>query len=76
MSELIYSAVWLVFTVSCGLILIPQEQRTSGYLRGLAQCFGVGVAVECMFLAALWFIFLACAVVFWVCMMLLVVFLA
>lgn len=68
MSELIYSAVWLVLTVSCGLILIPREQRTSGYLGGLAQGFGVGVAVECIFLAGLALM----AGVFWVCMMLLV----
>ena len=71
MSELIYSAVWLVLTVSIGVLMVsflPQEQRTSGYLVGLAQGLGVGVAVECMFLAGLALI----AGVFWVCAMLLV----
>ena len=52
MTELIYSAVWLVLTVSIGELVVsflPAKQRTSGYLGGLAQGFGVGVAVECIF---------------------------
>ena len=71
MSELIYSAVWIVLTVSIGVLVVsflPQEQRTSGYLGGLAQGFGVGVAVEAFFLVLLALI----AGIFWVCAMLLV----
>ena len=56
MSEIIYSAAWLVLTISIGVLVVsflPAEQRTSGYLGGIAQAFGVGVAVECILLAGL-----------------------
>ena len=59
--------MWLVLTVSIGVLVVsflPAKQRTSGYLGGLAQGFGVGVAVECIFLAGLALmagVFLVCA---------------
>ena len=75
MTELIYSAAWLVLTVSIGVLVVsflPVEHRARGYLGCLVQGLVIGVAVECMFLLALWVIFLAFAVVSWVFMMLLV----